>query len=663
MNLLLVRFIFICSLCCFSLKTYAQFINIDSALTVLNTLKEDTNKVKLLNHIAWDISYQNLKQGIGYSDKSLILAKKLNFESFYPQIYNTQGAIYDDMAESGKALECFLEGVKFSKKYNLPKHLVILFNSIGNLFSKRQEFQKALSYYFKSAEISKKNNTGSSYYLVYGNIASIYVSINKLDSASYFLNICLPYHIKTKNEPRLMNNYLLLSEIYYGKNDPINCLAAVKKAIDLGEKLNDTYTLSHAYMQLGLALSINKNYNEAIKALHKSIELANKTGDVPVYEKSSGYLSEFYEKIGDFENSLVWYKKYGEYKDSSLNKESIIQVRNAEAKFENEKKQKEIELLAEKQKLIETENQKKKIYLYAALFGIVILACVLLILFKNNKLKHKANKDLELFNHEINHQKDLLETKNIEITDSINYAKRIQENILTSEAYFKANTNDFFILFKPKDIVSGDFYWALMHQDKFIVMTADCTGHGVPGALMSMMGINFLNEIVNERGISNPADILNQLRKDIVKTLNPEGSIIETKDGMDCCLCSFDYKQMKLMYSNANNNFYLIRNNKLVTSKTNKMPVGAGHGFDIPFVEDTFDLEKGDLIVTLTDGYADQFGGPKGKKLKYKLLEEILVENAHLPLQEIKHTLIEKLNNWKGNYEQVDDICLIGIRI
>ena len=196
-----------------------------------------------------------------------------------------------------------------------------------------------------------------------------------------------------------------------------------------------------------------------------------------------------------------------------------------------------------------------------------------------------------------------------------------------------------------------------------MVMTADCTGHGVPGAMMSMMGINFLNEIVNEKKISNPADILNQLRGDIIKALNPEGSIIESKDGMDCCLCSFDFNEMKLTYSNANNNFYIIRGKELIVSKSNKMPVGAGHTADKLFEEFVMDIEKGDLVITLTDGYADQFGGQKGKKFKYKQLEELLFANAHLPLKDIKAKLNESIEYWRGDLEQVDDICVIGIKI
>ncbi len=644
-------------------QSFSQGLNIDSCLRVLKTAKEDTNKVLLLDDIAWNISYQNLQKGIDYSNRSLELAKKLNYEQGYANIYNTQGAIYDDMAELAKALNFYLEGLKYAKKYSQTGQLGIIHNSLGNLYSKRSEYQKALSHYLKSVDMANSSDRKDAAYLVYGNIASIYVRFKNLDSATYYLNKCMAYHLKTNNEQRLMNNYMLLSEIHYEKNEAPACLLYANKSVELAQKLNDRYTLAHAYQQLAFAYQINKRIPDAMNALHHSIDVAKETGDIPTLEKTAGYLSELYEEQGDFKNSLVYFKEYKSYKDSSLNHESIQQVKNAEAKYENEKKQKEIELLGERQKINATEDHKKKIYLSAAVVGIIILGFVLLVLYRNNLLKQKTNKNLEAFNKEVNQQKELVEIKNKEITDSINYAKRIQQSILTSHNYFKTNTSDFFILFKPKDIVSGDFYWALNHNNRFLVMTADCTGHGVPGAMMSMMGINFLNEIVNEKRIDSPAEILNNLRNDIVKALNPEGSMVETKDGMDCCLCSFDFTNMQLNYAAANTIFYIIRGAEIIVSRSNKMPVGAGHNSSEPFEEFTVKLQKGDLVVTLTDGYADQFGGQKGKKFKYKQLEELLLANAHLPLNNLQLKLDATIEEWRGSLEQVDDICVIGIRV
>lgn len=230
-------------------------------------------------------------------------------------------------------------------------------------------------------------------------------------------------------------------------------------------------------------------------------------------------------------------------------------------------------------------------------------------------------------------------------------------------------TKSFFILYKPKDIVSGDFYHALAHKhtgsdrEIFYVCTADCTGHGVPGALMSMMGISNLNESIIEKNLIHPNDILDNTRKGIIASLNPEGSEEESKDGMDCVLCAYDFENMVLEFSAANNPLWHVRDKKLTEYKADKMPVGK-YGEEMkPFTLQKLDLERGDIIYTFTDGFADQFGGPKGKKFKYKQLEDILLANSHFPMEEQKAILDRTFNDWRANYEQVDDVCVIGVRI
>ncbi len=652
-------------------RSISQDLNIDSCLQVLKASKEDTNKVILLNKIAWNIAYSNLKEGLDYSKQSYDLARKLNYERMYPTISNTYGLIYADMAEVALALDQYIEGLKYAKKHNDIGSLAALHNSLGNLYGTTGETRKAMSNYLMSMKELQKIYPDRFPALTAGNLVGIYTTLQKYDSAMYYANLCIEYNTKRNDKTGLMTNYIALSEIYSNQKNGEKSLEAAGKALVLAKEMKDDYTLSHVYVQLGNAYSLNERYKEALDALEQAVFYSKQTGDMPALELATLYVSQIYEKKGDYKNSLKYYKDYKIYQDSTLNNESIEQVKNAEAKYENEKKQKEIELLSEKQKLADAENQKKKTYLYVALGGIIALGFVLVILYRNNRLKQRTNKNLESYNKAINQQKVLVEVKNKEITDSINYAKRIQQSILTSSAYFENHTNDFFILFKPKDIVSGDFYWALHHENKFMLMTADCTGHGVPGAMMSMMGINFLNEIVNERKITNPADVLNQLRKDIVKALNPE-DIIETKDGMDCSLCCFDLQSMELSYSAANNNFYVIRQKEIMVSQADKMPVGAGHNTDMLFKEYKTGLQKGDLVITLTDGYADQFGGPtahkhgafgRGKKFKYKQLEALLLASAHLPLAEIKEKLDDAFESWKGDLEQVDDVCVIGIRI
>lgn len=276
-------------------------------------------------------------------------------------------------------------------------------------------------------------------------------------------------------------------------------------------------------------------------------------------------------------------------------------------------------------------------------------------------IKLFKNENLE-FNEKINFQKKLLEEKNKDITDSITYAKRIQKALMASDSLLKKNLPEHFVLYKPKAIVSGDFYWGEKIDNRFLLATCDCTGHGVPGAFMSLLGVSFLNEITKEKNIIQPDLIFNSLRANIINALNPEWTEEEGKDGMDAVLCSYDFQKMELEFACANNPLWLLRNNEWLIFKPDKFPVGM-QGEIKPFSLQKIQLQKGDLIYTFTDGYADQFGGEKGKKFKYKNIQQLLKNNSSKSMNEQKKILDDTIEKWKGNLEQVDDILVIGIRI
>ncbi|MES2396342.1 MAG: SpoIIE family protein phosphatase, partial [Bacteroidota bacterium] len=209
-----------------------------------------------------------------------------------------------------------------------------------------------------------------------------------------------------------------------------------------------------------------------------------------------------------------------------------------------------------------------------------------------------------------------------------------------------------------------DFYWLMEKDNDLYVCTADCTGHGIPGAFMSLISMGILNEIIYSKShLKHTDEILNELRRIIILAVNPEGSAEEGKDGMDTVLCRFDLKKMELEYSAANNSFYIIRNGELLVFKPDKMPVGKHIGLEKPFTRTVVPLEKGDCIYTFSDGYVDQFGGPKGKKFQSKQLKELFLANCHKPMYMQKEILNKQLQQWKGNCEQVDDILVIGIRV
>lgn len=279
---------------------------------------------------------------------------------------------------------------------------------------------------------------------------------------------------------------------------------------------------------------------------------------------------------------------------------------------------------------------------------------------ENIRLEQKVNERTA----EVVKQKEIIEEKQKEILDSINYAKRIQYALLASDELLQKNLKEHFIFFKPKDVVSGDFYWAYeLSNDYFAMINADSTGHGVPGAIMSILNISSLNEAVKENDLTQPAEILNATRKKIITHLSNDGSADGGKDGMDCSLVCFDLKNNKLSYAAANNPVWVVRGTELIALPADRMPVGKHERDKVEFAQSNFDLQRGDVVYTLTDGFPDQFGGPEGKKFKYKPLQQLLISISHLPMAEQQTILNQTFTDWIGHHEQIDDVCVIGVRV
>jgi len=290
---------------------------------------------------------------------------------------------------------------------------------------------------------------------------------------------------------------------------------------------------------------------------------------------------------------------------------------------------------------------------------------------------------LRVYSSDITERKrteQIIRQRNQDITDSINYAKRIQQALLAQEGFIQKYVPEFFVLYKPKDIVSGDYYWAEYKDGYFFIATADCTGHGVPGAFMSMLGISYLNEIISERDIHSPEKVLDILRQNIISALNPKNSEEDRKDGMDMVLCRYDFTNMQLQFAAANNGLYLVRNSapspvekgkgdeafpQLIEYKPDKFPVGK-YGQELkPFSLQHFQLQKGDCIYTFSDGYCDQFGGPQNRKFMSRQFKELLLKNAALSMNTQKSILEKEIEQWMGasGQQQIDDILVIGVKV
>jgi ligand-binding sensor domain-containing protein/serine phosphatase RsbU (regulator of sigma subunit) len=303
---------------------------------------------------------------------------------------------------------------------------------------------------------------------------------------------------------------------------------------------------------------------------------------------------------------------------------------------------------------------------FRVLIGLLAIYLVYMIVRARNKQLRKRKEELEYTvkqrTMEIEQQKEIIEEKQIEILDSINYAQRIQKSLMATDKMLDEHLKDYFVYFQPKDIVSGDFYWATPAKDGFLVVNADSTGHGVPGAIMSMLNISCL-EKATESGLDQPAEVLDFTRKKVIETLAKDGSAEGGKDGMDCSLVKYDIANMKITFAAAHNGIWIVRGEELIEYKADKMPVGKHHHDQVPFSQTEVELQKGDIVYTFTDGYPDQFGGEKGKKFKYKSLKKLLIEFSKMPMKEQGQALSKHFEAWKGDLEQLDDVCIIGVKI
>jgi serine phosphatase RsbU (regulator of sigma subunit) len=396
---------------------------------------------------------------------------------------------------------------------------------------------------------------------------------------------------------------------------------------------------------------------EALERLKLAEQYAEETKFRDLLKEVYQTTAQNYELIGDYKKAYLYHQKFTNLKDEIYNDNENEIIAEMQTKYESDKKDSQIELLNTTKKLQDADLKRKSIIIWSFLVGLVLVIVLAFYIYRGYKIKQKANEVITQQKKEVEQQKAIIEEKQKEIVDSITYAKRIQYALLASDSFLDAHLPEHFVLFKPKDIVSGDFYWAASQENNFYLAACDSTGHGVPGAFMSLLNTGFLSEAIKEKKIDAPNEIFNYVRKRLIESISNE----HQQDGMDATLIKITTN--KLEYASANNKAVVIRNNELIELGCDKMPIGKSPKEDQSFSSFSFDLLKGDCIYLFTDGFADQFGGANGKKFKYKQLHSMLIANSAEPMERQKEILSNAFEVWKGNLEQVDDMLLIGIRI
>ncbi|MBI4648661.1 MAG: tetratricopeptide repeat protein [Bacteroidia bacterium] len=713
------------------------------ALTLAKKIKDLIGESEAYYNIGVANYYlNNLDAAQENYEKSLVLKEKLNDSIYIAKLLYNIGMILHSRGSLDKALEYYQKSSQIEEKLKNLANMARVNNAIGiiNMDLRNQDrakdyFELALEQYKRIGDKAGMGdalmNIGVNYF------KSIITSREEEESEdSIFDNTIIKEREEVYNNAikyyelalvkyqemniqykisLVLNN---ISSVYKGKKDNKKAIEYAEKSIVISEKIGDVRTLALGYGTLGVLYLKNNDYKKALEYTDKSMSVASKANllkDIEL-EAYKSY-AEIYSKIGLFDKALKYHRRYSHIKDSIYSKETQSQFAEMQTKYETTKKEQEIVLLNKDKALQDSQIKRQQIMIYTFIIGFLVIIIFSTLLYKQYSEKKKANKALALKNEEILKQKekieaqhDLIAEQKHAIMDSIHYARRIQTAILPLEDDINDVLCDNFILYKPRDIVSGDFYWFTRKDGNTVITVADCTGHGVPGAFMSMLGVSFLNEIVNKRNPSYPSqeispeaiinlkanEILNQLREAIIKALHQTGKTGESKDGMDIALCIINHQTNEMQYAGANNPLYLITpdpqghinkgNRHSITSgteqsdlagqlieiKADKMPIGIYYSQELAtFTNKIIQLEKGNCIYIFSDGYADQVGGPHGKKFKYQPLKNLLVDNSNKSMKEQAKILDDTIESWKKfrdphtgeAYEQVDDILMIGFRI
>ena len=477
----------------------------------------------------------------------------------------------------------------------------------------------------------------------------------------YYNNLAGDYY----GEPLILGN-MGIAYAKYGYYD--SALLVQNRALELRIKYGNAEGEMFSYNTLGGLYYDMKKYNKAIEYEDKARAMANKFGFHDYDDDCYNILARANEKLGNYKQAYMYLDKFYAFKDSVgkiHNDKEIYRLKNEEkeAQQQAEFDKKTALLNAEKEKgdaIAKADNKRHKIILAFVLFIVLIITGVAIGIFRSLKTTRKQKEVIEEQKKLVEQQKEIVEEKNKEILDSITYAKRLQDAILPPLGIIKKYLPESFVLYKPKDIVAGDFYWMERAGDNILIAAADCTGHGVPGAMVSVVCSNALNRTVKEFKITEPGKILDKVRELVLETF--EKSESDVKDGMDISLVAISQSSLAISWSGAYNPLWYAQDGELKEVAPDKQPIGK-HDGQKPFSTHSLNLKKGDILYLFTDGYADQFGGPKGKKFKYKQLQEKLLAMAEQSMDKQKEMLEETLDNWKGNLEQVDDVLIIGIKV
>ena len=619
----------------------------------LKKTRKPLKRVDLLNQLAWEIRYTNQEESKKISEHALKVSKERDYARgrayarinlavnhflksenrealellrraliYFTRFENEKGLcvalaftgyVFESFGDYETGLEYAQKALEKVKKIRFKEGEAEIQSLIGLIYSRLPDYDRALIAYNDGLQIREKIRDWSAVASSYNRIGRIYSLKKEYDKALQNYHESLRIREELKLYSALPWSYLGIASTYEEMSDLENAKTYYHKNLDEGCGNIDKRCRLQSMAGMGRVMLLMKQTEEARRFLDDSMVLAKELKAKPLIFEIHFALANYYESSGNPAQALKHYKIYHELREEVNNDETRNRLKNQQIAFAVEKTEKEKEIF-------------------------------------------------QLRNVELKAAYDEIHQINLEITTSINYASRIQAALLPQKETLKKTLSDHFILFLPRDVVSGDFYWAARVDNKIVFCAADCTGHGVPGAFMSTLGITLLDEIVHTQKVLKANEILNKLRQNVIEALKQTGKEDEQKEGIDIALCVYDPEINRLEFAGAYLPLYLIRYGKLEEYPGNKIPISYVEEIQQSYQSRLITIQEGDILYLFSDGYADQFGGPNGKKFKYGTLKQYLTDIHRYPMEEQKKLLEENFHLWKGKREQIDDVILMGVK-
>lgn len=635
---------------------YARQAKVDSLYRVYSKATSDTSKANLLIAISKAYNEINPQKGLGYAREAVELSERSRYNKGICVGNTLIGDYYKSQMNNSEALKHYVKAASAGEEGKCLPELQVIYNIMGIIYSTEDQYELSLKYFIRVAKIAEQLHNAKRLAIAYNNIGISYKDLKRYAEAqNYYAKALALFEQEgmTRGIGSVNSNLGIISNVL---GDNKKALSYDEKALATFVEMKDTASAAGILANIGEVYNDEKQYRKALGYYQEALGVDRKYQAIEFRSDAYDGLSKVYANLGDYKKAYRYNLQHIALQDSIRDEQGMRQVEEMEKRLGSEKQEKEIEILKQKQEIQALHARTQSEQLKQSRIILYSVAGILLVVLLMSVFIYRAYRQIRRTNTELAEKKK-------EIQDSINYARNIQEAMLPEVTVLGRYFPEGFGLYLPKDVVSGDFYWFNELNDMLYCAVADCTGHGVPGAFMSMIGIDKLNQSLIDKRISDPPAILSALNVSIKKALKQKDDSSASKDGMDIAVCSYDKVTKQMHYAGANRPLWLLRGGEIIEYKPTKASVAGFTEHAQVFSGHRIGLQEGDCVYLFSDGFADQFGGMHRKKYMTKQMKQTFLSICRLPMREQEKELERLFHEWKGELEQVDDVLVLGFRV